>query len=127
MREFLKQAMEHIKRRGAEYADARWVRGMNEILVMRNGELETASVGESEGFGIRVLLNGAWGFSSSSSMTPSACAHVRANVIAPWFWSRIAARASHLATASASAGSPGATYGTIGTRPDPSSGKTSHR
>ncbi|MBM3307360.1 MAG: TldD/PmbA family protein [Candidatus Eisenbacteria bacterium] len=70
MKELLRGAMEHVKRRGAEYADARHVRGSNEILVMRNGELETASVSESEGFGIRVLLNGAWGFSSSSTMTP---------------------------------------------------------
>ena len=74
--------MEHVKRKGAEYADARHVQGLNEILVMRNGELETASVSESEGFGIRVLLNGAWGFSSSSTMDRAKVAEVTDRALA---------------------------------------------
>jgi TldD protein len=45
------------------------VGSLAEILVMRNGELETASITEAEGFGIRVLHDGAWGFSSSSQLT----------------------------------------------------------
>ncbi len=82
MKALLKEAMDHVKRKGAEYADARKVRGLNEILVMRNAELETASVTESEGFGIRVLLNGAWGFSSSSTMTPEKVTEVAERALA---------------------------------------------
>jgi len=81
MKALLKEAMDHVKRKGAEYADARKVRGLNEILVMRNGELETASITESEGFGIRVLLNGAWGFSSSSAMTPDKVTEVAERLV----------------------------------------------
>ena len=82
MKELLKDAMEQVRRKGAEYADARHVRGLNEILVMRNGELETASVTESEGFGVRVLLDGAWGFSSSSTMTPAKVVEVAERALA---------------------------------------------
>lgn len=70
MKQVLKEAMGELKRRGVDYADARHVRTLFEILVMKNGVLETASQNESEGFGIRVLNGGAWGFSSSSQMTP---------------------------------------------------------
>ncbi len=70
MKQILKEAMDELKRRGVDYADARHVRTLFEILVMKNGVLETASLNESEGFGIRVLNAGAWGFSSSSQMTP---------------------------------------------------------
>ena len=69
MRAKLKEAIDLLRGKGVEYADARRVRSLSEILVMRNGELETASITESEGFGIRVLREGAWGFSSSSQLS----------------------------------------------------------
>jgi TldD protein len=68
VKEKLKEAIDLLRGKGVEYADARRVRSLAEVLVMRNGELETASVTESEGFGIRVLHQGAWGFSSSSEL-----------------------------------------------------------
>jgi len=70
VKDLLKAAIESLRAKGAEYADARCVRSLSEVLVMKNGELETASVSESEGFGVRVLHSGAWGFSSSSITTP---------------------------------------------------------
>jgi len=76
VKERLKEAMEILKKKGVEYADARRVRQLNEVLVMKNGELETASVMESEGFGIRVLHGRAWGFSSSSDLSPESVAAV---------------------------------------------------
>jgi len=91
LRELLKEAVDALKGKGAEYADARTVRSLTEILVLKNGELETASVMESEGFGIRVLQNGAWGFSSSSTTTPE-------NV------SKVAGQALEIAKASARVG-----------------------
>ncbi len=69
MKDLLKQAMDELRQRGVDYADARRVRGLSETLVMKNGTLETASTTESEGFGIRVLKGGAWGFASSSELT----------------------------------------------------------
>jgi TldD protein len=78
----LKEAIDLLKGRGVQYADARRVRSMAEILVMRNGELETASITESEGFGIRVLHEGAWGFSSSSELTGESVAAVAEQALA---------------------------------------------
>jgi TldD protein len=65
----LKEAIDLLRAKGVEYADARRVRSLAEVLVMRNGNLETASLTESEGFGIRVLHQGVWGFSSSSDLS----------------------------------------------------------
>ena len=74
--------MDDLKRRGVEYADARRVLRLNEILVMKNGVLETASLNESEGFGIRVLNGGAWGFSSSSELTEDSVSAVAERAVA---------------------------------------------
>ena len=82
MRELLKEAMDSLRRKGAEYADARKVRGLSEVLVMKNGELETAAQSESDGFGIRVLANGAWGFSSSAVTTPESVAETAEQALA---------------------------------------------
>jgi TldD protein len=77
----LREAVDLLKKKGADYADARKVRSLTEVLVMRNGELETASITESEGFGIRVLHEGSWGFSSSSQLTPDSVAAVAAQAL----------------------------------------------
>lgn len=82
MREQLKEVMNALKKKGAEYADARQVRSLAEFLVIRNGEVETASTTESEGFGIRVLHCGAWGFSSSWVLTPEKVAETAERALA---------------------------------------------
>ncbi len=94
MKDLLKQAMDELRSRGVDYADARHVIGTSEVLVMKNGKLETASVMESRGFGIRVLAGGAWGFASSSLETPDS---VRA----------VMEQALNIARASASVGGGG--------------------
>jgi TldD protein len=81
VREELKGAMDRLRKRGVEYADARKVRTLFEILTMKNGELETASLVESGGFGVRVLKDGAWGFSSSSDPTPEAVQRVTGQAV----------------------------------------------
>src|SRR5919199_2699621 len=48
----------------AGYADARFVRSRVERLSTRNGRLEQLDSHESEGFGIRVRVRGAWGFAA---------------------------------------------------------------
>lgn len=82
MKELLKQAMDSLRKKGVDYADARRVRRTMELLVMKNGELEAGSVTESDGFGIRVLDGGAWGFSSSSEMTPESVTRVAEQALA---------------------------------------------
>jgi TldD protein len=49
----------------AGYADARFVRSRVERLSTRNGVLDQLVSHESEGIGIRVRVNGAWGFAAT--------------------------------------------------------------
>ncbi|MBN2387947.1 MAG: TldD/PmbA family protein [Anaerolineales bacterium] len=69
MIEQLKQQIERIKAQGATYVDARWYPfEESNQLVMLNGNLKNASASRESGVGIRVLYQGAWGFSASSDL-----------------------------------------------------------
>ena len=70
MNELIQRALDSADRLGAQYADVRVVERRNEGLTVKNGALEAATTNVSTGFGVRVLLNGAWGFSSSASLDP---------------------------------------------------------
>jgi len=56
---------------GATYADMRLVRRRTQNIVVKNGLVEGLSENESQGFGVRVVVDGAWGFASSSLVTPA--------------------------------------------------------
>jgi len=47
---------------GAEYADARVVLKREQLVATKNGRVDRMTDAESEGIGVRVLVNGAWGF-----------------------------------------------------------------
>ena len=47
---------------GASYADARGVFRRSQSVATKNGNVEAVSDVESEGIGVRVLVDGAWGF-----------------------------------------------------------------
>ena len=66
MRDLTDRALATAAVRGAEYADVRIVRRRDESIAVKTGRVEGVASGESEGFGIRVLVDGAWGFASSS-------------------------------------------------------------
>ena len=55
--------------RGAGYADARIVQTTEQTLAVKNGAVDALSFHESMGFGVRVLVNGAWGFAASREIT----------------------------------------------------------
>ncbi|HZA23054.1 MAG TPA: TldD/PmbA family protein [Dehalococcoidia bacterium] len=69
MEESLFSALDLAKVKGAQYADVRLVNIAQERLVVRNGVVDTLSKDQSSGFGVRVLVNGCWGFASSPSFT----------------------------------------------------------
>jgi len=54
---------------GAEYADIRIIEKLNESILVKNERVESAYRGASDGFGVRVLLDGAWGFSSGNRVS----------------------------------------------------------
>jgi TldD protein len=52
--------------RGASYADARVTGRTMQTIAVKDGRIETIAQNESQGFGVRVLVEGAWGFAASS-------------------------------------------------------------
>ena len=63
MRDVAERALDTAVAGGAAYADCRVVQRAVQILEVRNGVLATAALHEDEGVGVRVLVDGAWGFS----------------------------------------------------------------
>jgi TldD protein len=53
---------------GASYADIRIVERRTQNITVKNGLVEGLSDNESLGFGVRVVVDGAWGFASSSHL-----------------------------------------------------------
>ena len=65
MRALTDRALDGATRLGASYADVRIVRRRDESIGIKSGRLEGVATSETEGFGVRVLVDGAWGFASS--------------------------------------------------------------
>jgi TldD protein len=62
-------ALRLAKAAGVEYADIRLGRNQSESLFARERKLQDASYGLEVGFGIRVLMNGSWGFAGSNILS----------------------------------------------------------
>jgi TldD protein len=58
--------------RGASYAGARVVDERSRALSTKNGKVGGASDSESQGIGIRVIADGAWGFAASEDLSRAA-------------------------------------------------------
>jgi TldD protein len=69
MRDLSDRALDTAVHLGASYADVRVVHRMDESIAVKSGRVEGVASGESQGFGVRVLVEGAWGFASSSRLT----------------------------------------------------------
>jgi TldD protein len=65
----MSRALDLVQKRGAQYGDIRVVENCTESVQVKNGIVETLNYSDSMGFGVRVLVNGAWGFSSSRQLT----------------------------------------------------------
>jgi TldD protein len=70
MRHLARRALDTATQRGATYADARVVRRRTQHVAVKSGRVEALSLGETEGIGVRVLVDGAWGFASTSRGEP---------------------------------------------------------
>lgn len=84
-------ALDAAKRLGASYADVRVHRRREEDVWVRDDHLEGVRDGERFGVGLRVLVNGRWGFASTPTVAVKdarrladiACALARANARVP--------------------------------------------
>lgn len=63
------RALDTASARGAAYADVRFEVARTERIEVRNGVVATLSDSTSRGYGIRALVDGAWGFAASSDLT----------------------------------------------------------
>jgi TldD protein len=61
-----RQAVDAARAAGASYADARVVAEETESLTVRNQEMEGVDRSFSQGLGIRVLVDGYWGFAATA-------------------------------------------------------------
>ncbi|CAN5293246.1 TldD/PmbA family protein [soil metagenome] len=81
MKDLASRALDTATQRGAGYADIRLVRRADESITVKGGQVEAVAVGESEGFGVRVLVDGAWGFSSSNILNTAEAERVAADAV----------------------------------------------
>ena len=81
MNDLIARALDAADRLGADYADVRVVERSNEQLTVKNGQLEAATSNQSAGFGVRVLLAGAWGFSASAVLEPNEADRIAAEAV----------------------------------------------
>ncbi len=65
MRDLASRGLDTTRALGASYADVRVVRVRIEEVTVKNGTVEGVLVHEEEGFGVRAVADGAWGFASS--------------------------------------------------------------
>jgi len=75
-------ALDVAAKRGASYADARVVDERSRSLATKNGKVGHASDSESQGIGIRVIADGAWGFAASKEFSRSAVEDTAAQALA---------------------------------------------
>jgi TldD protein len=81
MDEVTQRALQVATERGASYADTRTVRRLNERIAVRTGRVAGVARREDEGFGVRVLVDGAWGFASSCRLTTAEAERVAAQAV----------------------------------------------
>jgi TldD protein len=66
--ELCERAVDLAIRAGASYADARIVERATESLQVKNGKVEALQSESDLGLGVRVLVEGAWGFAASADL-----------------------------------------------------------
>jgi len=68
MKDLASSALDTATQLGATYADVRVIDERTRALATKNGKIGNASDAHSQGFNVRVLVNGAWGFASSADL-----------------------------------------------------------
>ena len=75
-------ALNAARSKGASYADIRIGRYLRQFIITREDKVENIVNTESYGVGIRVLANGAWGFSATDNMTSDGIAKAAERAVA---------------------------------------------
>ena len=81
MKDLTDLALDTATRLGAGYVDVRIIRTQYESMSVKNEKVSDIGRSEDEGFGVRVIADGAWGFASSSRVTKSEIERVSAAAV----------------------------------------------
>ena len=81
MKTLTDRALDLAQVQGATYADIRIVQRRTQNISVKNGVVEGLSDNESQGFGVRVVVDGAWGFASSARLSPGEVDRVTAMAV----------------------------------------------
>src|SRR3954465_12573141 len=67
---------------GVDYAEARHVDQLTEVVAVRNGAVDRVESDASAGIGVRVRAGGAWGFAATDDATPAGARRALGRAIA---------------------------------------------
>ena len=81
-KELALRAIDAAKAAGAEYADARISSARSQNIGTRERRVTNIGDNETFGFGVRVLVGGAWGFAASSNLTPDEVVRIARQAVA---------------------------------------------
>jgi TldD protein len=62
-------AVGHAAKLGADYADVRLEDHYNELITVADGKVQRGIINRKRGMGVRTLVDGAWGFQSTTDLT----------------------------------------------------------
>jgi TldD protein len=82
MKDLASWALDTAIQRRATYADVRVVNDRGRALATKNGKIGNASDSRSQGFNVRVLVDGAWGFASSADLSRASVESTAAQAVA---------------------------------------------
>jgi TldD protein len=82
MKDLIGDILDLVQTEGAGYGDVRILSRRTESLEAKNGKPEAISATETEGFGIRVLVDGSWGFAASSHLGADEMKRVASQAVA---------------------------------------------
>src|SRR5262249_53539641 len=78
MKELIEHALNIAKLKWARYADIRIIDRREQVVSVKNGNVDGIGDQDSQGFGVRVLVNNSWGFASSAYLNKSEIERVTA-------------------------------------------------
>jgi TldD protein len=81
-KELAMRALDAAKSAGAEYADVRISQNRNQAIQAREHRVQSLSDSETFGFGVRVLVKGAWGFAASRELAADEMVRVARQAVA---------------------------------------------
>jgi len=82
VRELAEIALDAARLAGASYADVRIVHNQVQSISSKNGQVAALECQEDEGFGVRVLRDGAWGFASCGGLARQTLADTARRAVA---------------------------------------------